>query len=64
MSKNMKCELCGEPLLDNGMVRECEHYDSSTYEGREHTYQAYNIPGMEKEEDKNHGKHKNKRSAF
>ena len=46
----IECLECGEPLLDNGMVLECDFYDSSTYEGKKHTYISYNVPGMTDEE--------------
>ncbi len=44
------CKVCGEPLLDNGRVLECDNYDSSTHEGKEHAYISYNVPGMDETE--------------
>lgn len=52
INKPTKCKECGEPLLDNGMVLECENHDFSTYEGKQHTYISYNVPGMTDEDRK------------
>jgi hypothetical protein len=50
MKQTRYCKECGEPLLDNGRVLECDNYDSSTYEGKEHAYISYNVPSMSDDE--------------